>query len=128
MGYRSDVVLVAEFETEAIRDAAWVGAKLKYDCPWIWEHTQKFDHDSIVFEAEAVKWYGSYPEVSDTSDMFKDFFLKAFDANVKEVIVGEETDDMTEELYEAGSHRDAPDWFYDISIERRIDAPWKWTA
>jgi hypothetical protein len=128
MGYRSDVVLVAEFDTEAIRNAAWVGAKLKYENTWTWSHTEKFDHDAIVFEAESVKWYGSYPEVSQTSEMFKEFFLQNFDANVKEVIVGEELDDMVDELYEAESHRAAPDWFYDIGISRSIDAPWKWTA
>jgi hypothetical protein len=125
MGYRSDVVLVAEFETEAIRNAAWVAAKLKYENTWIWVHTDQFDHDAIVFEAESVKWYGSYPDVSQTSEMFKEFFLENFDANVKEVIVGEELDDMVEETYEAGSHRDPPDWFWDISIVRTIDVPWR---
>ena len=127
MGYRSDVILAAEFDTKDIRDAAWTAAKLKYDLhKHHWDQFEHFHEDAIVFEVEQWKWYGSYPDVAAIEDMFKKFWHEDFDANVKEVIVGEETDDMTDELYEAGSHRDVPEWFWDIYISRSLSAPWKW--
>lgn len=125
MGYRSDVVIAADFETTEIRDAAWTAAKLRYQLDdYMWDKFQHFQETAIVFEAWGMKWYGSYPEVSTVNEMFKEFWHTDFDANVKEVIIGEETDDNTDELYEAGSHRDQPDWFWDVYIHRHIDTPW----
>ena len=125
MGYRSDVVLAADFETTELRDAAMTAAKLRYSLPdHMWEKFQDFQ-DAIVFEAESIKWYvGTYPEIDAVNEMFREFWHKQFDANVKVVIVGEETDDMEEDLYECESHRDHPDWFWDLYIQRSIVAPW----
>ena len=125
MGYRSDVVIAADFETAEIREAAWTAAKLKYQLQeYMWENFDRFQETAIVFEAESVKWYGSYPDVAAVEQMFKEFWHEDFDANIKEVIVGEETDDMTDEIYECESHRDQPDWFWDLYISRHIQTPW----
>lgn len=127
MGYRSDVTIVADFENNDIREAAWTAAKLRYQLEdYMWARFQRFQESGIVFEAESIKWYGSYPEVTAVEEMFKQFWHVDFDANVKVVMVGEETDDMTEDLYECESHRDQPDWFWDIYISRSISAPWNW--
>lgn len=128
MGYRSDVVFAAEFETKEIRDAAWIAAKLKYENlhQHHWDQFEHFHEDAIVFEVEQWKWYSSYDDVAAIEDMFKEFWHKDFDANVKEVQVGEDTADMTDEIYECESHRDQPEWFWDIYIQRSVSAPWKW--
>lgn len=125
MGYRSDVTFAADFETAEIREAAWTAAKLRYQLQeYMWDNFDRFQETAIVFEAESVKWYGSYPDVAAVEQMFKEFWHRDFDANIKEVIVGEETDDITEELYECDSHRDHPDWFWDLYISRSIQTPW----
>lgn len=125
MGYRSDVTIAAEFESREIRDAAMTAAKLRYQLrDDNWEIFQDFQETGIVFEVEGWKWYGSYPEVTAIEEMFKQFWHEDFDANVKVVMVGEETDDMTEDLYECAGDREPPDWFWDIYIARSIQAPW----
>lgn len=130
MGYRSDVMYVAEFEDEQSRDAAWAAAKLKYELiegsPFI-EATgfDKFEEDCIVFEADSIKWYDSYPEVKMLEEMFRRFFNEGFNANVKFICVGEELNDLTDEILESPDDRDVPDWFYDqLYVERTIVAPW----
>ena len=125
MGHRSDVTIVADFETAEIREAACTAAKLRYQLhDYYWEQFEHFQETGIVFEVEGWKWYGSYPEVTAIEEMFKQFWHENFDANVKVVMIGEETDDNTEELYECESHRDHPDWFWDVYISRSIIAPW----
>lgn len=125
MGYRSDVTFAADFETAEIREAAWTAAKLRYQLQdYMWDNFDRFQETAIVFDAENVKWYDSYDDVKAVNEMFREFWLKDFDANIKEVIVGEETDDITEELYECDSHRDHPDWFWDLYISRHIQTPW----
>ena len=126
MGYHSDVVIAADFETTDIRDAAWTAAKLRYQMQDnMWEKFQHFQEEAIVFEAQGIKWYPSYEDVETVNQMVN-FWHNDFDANVKVVIVGEEVGDDTENIYECDSHRDQPDWFWDIYIQRSIDAPWKW--
>lgn len=125
MGYRSDVTFAADFESSEIREAAWTAAKLRYQLQdYMWDNFDRFQETAIVFDAENVKWYGSYPDVTAVEQMFKEFWRVDFDANIKEVIVGEETDDITEEVYECESNRDEPDWFWDLYISRSIQAPW----
>lgn len=126
MGYRSDVVLAAEFETKDLRDAAWTAAKLRYQLQdYMWEKFEHFHECAIVFDAENIKWYlGSYPEVDAVNEMFLEFWRTDFDANVKVVIVGEEADDVTDDTFECESGRDYPDWFWDLYISRSIQTPW----
>lgn len=124
MGYRSDVVYVAEFPSELDRAAAWAAAQLKYELSeYYWEHFDNFEKNAIYFYADAVKWYDSYPEVAGVDMMFKEFWHTDFDANVKVVIIGEELEDTTEETYECESGRSNPDWFWDLSVERHISTP-----
>jgi len=129
MGYRSDVLYVAEFEDEQARNAAWAAARLKFDVLKEISNFNMFslfEEDCIVFEASSIKWYDTYPQVAETIKMFTEFFNEGFNANVKFVHIGEDLEDVADEIIESPDHRDVPDWFYDqIYIQRTLVTPWR---
>jgi len=123
MGYRSDVLYVADFVDDNCAQAALTAAKLKYELDeWEWENINQ-TNQYIIFCAYGWKWYDSYDGVKTIIDMFENFFHKMYNSSVKHVCIGEETDDNTEELLESET-RDVPDTYWDIYIHRQITTPW----
>ena len=121
MGYRSDVLYAAGFQSEEQASAAYVAAKLKYSVDdYLMQHI-KLEGRRIVGLFDGVKWYDGYDDVDTINNMFRDFFAEELKAHVKYIRVGEEETDIENEDY-IEEFEDS--FLHDCYVVSRIQSPW----
>jgi hypothetical protein len=126
MGYRSDVAYKIQFEDKDQWNVFLIEAKSKPETRECFEDEDlKVDHENceIKFLAQAVKWYGEYPDVKchnallELVDEYNDRNEERYVANYLFRRIGESDDDC-EEM--SGGE---PDWD-DIYLRRELVVSW----
>jgi phosphopentomutase len=121
MGYRSDVLYAAGFQSEEQAEAAYVAAKLKYKADdYLMGHI-KLEGSRIVGLFDGVKWYDGYDDVDTINNMFRDFFAEELKAHVRYIRIGEEETDIENEDY-YDEFEDA--LLMDCYVVSKIQSPW----
>ena len=121
MGYRSDVIYGAEFESAEKAEAAYLAAKIKFSTEGIYftmDNYFKTYENLIIFEQESVKWYDGYADVEYVDSIFN--FFGELGAGCRKVRVGEEDTDTEIEDY---GNEDMIEALYEIYIVREITRP-----
>jgi len=99
MGYRSDVQIIIEFQSE--EEVKETEVNLLINNPKILEYVNKyFDKykTRYVYEEESVKWYSDYEDVDKITKVFR-FFSAYENLNTSFSRIGEDMNDIEVENY-----------------------------
>lgn len=121
MGYRSELAYVIVFEAVDKRDTFVELMRAKND-PHINVALGEVGIDEndryITFRAEGIKWYESYPEVRAHQTLLDDA-VQLFDATTRFVRIGEESDDVEDDVCDSAEWSTGEVWEL-IGITRAI--------
>jgi hypothetical protein len=113
MGYRSTVAFVISFETKEQLENYLAPRLLEEYIKDNRDDFYRVDDTSVMYHAEDIKWYDTYPEVQALTKLYKDT-IEAGGA-YRFIRVGEEDKDIEDEYAESDTTEPFWDDFYSVT-------------